>query len=260
MELKGKTIVITGAARGLGRAMAVRLAQCGAQTALLDVNEKGLAETRSQCEQAGPQSRTYPVDLTEESQVEASFQALAGDFGALDGLINNAGITQDGLLVKAKQGQVVKKMSLADWDAVSHIDMRGVFLCAREAAARMIELGADDGARPSAGVILNVSSISRAGNVGQTNYSAAKSGVAAMTVTWARELARYNLRVAAIAPGFCRTAMVEKMPEKILDKLRAQIPLGRLGDPEEVAHAAQFVFENDYFNGRVLELDGGLRL
>jgi 3-oxoacyl-[acyl-carrier protein] reductase len=200
------------------------------------------------------------VNITEETHVEACFQALANDFGMLDGVINNAGITQDGLLVKAKDGQVVKKMSLADWDAVSHIDMRGVFLCAREAAARMIEARADDTARQSPGLILNVSSISRAGNIGQTNYSAAKSGVDAMTVTWAKELARHNIRVAAIAPGFCRTQMVEAMPDKILDKLRAQIPAGRLGDPEEVAHAAQFIFENDYFNGRILALDGGLRL
>lgn len=260
MELKGKTIAITGAAQGLGRAMAVHLAQCGAQTALLDVNEEGLAETRSQCEQAGARSQIYPMDLTEESQVEAGFKALASDFGALDGVINNAGITQDGLLVKAKDGQVVKKMSLTDWDAVSHIDMRGVFLCAREAAARMIEARGDDNASQSPGLILNISSISRAGNIGQTNYSAAKSGVDAMTVTWAKELARHNIRVAAIAPGFFRTQMVEAMPDKVLDKLRAQIPLGRLGDPEEIAHAAQFIFENDYFNGRILELDGGLRL
>ncbi|SHF82049.1 MULTISPECIES: SDR family oxidoreductase [Halomonadaceae] len=260
MELKGKTIAITGAAQGLGRAMAVHLAQCGAQPALLDRDEEGLRQTHAACGQAGARSRYYPVDITEETQVEACFQALANDFGTLDGVINNAGITQDGLLVKAKDGQVVKKMSLADWDAVSHIDMRGVFLCAREATARMIEARADDTARQFPGLILNISSISRAGNIGQTNYSAAKSGVDAMTVTWAKELARHNIRVAAIAPGFFRTAMVEAMPDKILDKLRAQIPLGRLGDPEEVAHAAQFIFENDYFNGRILALDGGLRL
>lgn len=260
MELNGKTIAITGAAQGLGRAMAVRLAQYGARTALLDRDEDGLQQTHAACEQAGVRSRYYPVDITEETHVEACFQALANDFGALDGVINNAGITQDGLLVKAKDGQVVKKMSLADWDAVSHIDMRGVFLCAREAAARMIEMRADDTAGQSPRLILNVSSISRAGNIGQTNYSAAKSGVDAMTVTWAKELARHNIRVAAIAPGFCRTAMVEAMPDKVLDKLRAQIPVGRLGDPAEVAHAAQFIFENDYFNGRILALDGGLRL
>lgn len=259
MQLQGRVIAITGAAGGLGRAMAVRLAHCGAKTALLDMNEEGLEETRGQCEQAGPTSRCYPLDITEESRVVRCFEKLVKDFGGLHGVINNAGVTADGLLVKGKDGKVEKKLSLEDWDKVSQIDMRGVFLCAREAAVRMIEHG-DAEAPEVRGVILNISSISRAGNIGQTNYSAAKSGVAAMTVTWASELARHGIRVAAIAPGFCQTAMVEKMPRKALDRLKDSIPLQRLGRPEEIAHAVQFVLENDYFHGRVLEVDGGLRL
>ena len=133
------------------------------------------------------------------------------------------------------------------------VDLKGVFLCAREAAVHMIEGG-------HGGVILNISSISRAGNVGQTNYSAAKAGVAAMTVTWAKELARYNIRVAGIAPGFCDTRMVAKIPAKILDRIISTIPLRRLAEPADIARAALFILQNDYYDGRVLELDGGLRL
>lgn len=259
MQLKDKVIAITGAAGGLGRAMAVRLASCGARLTLLDLDENGLKQTREQCEQAGATCRCYPLDITEESQVEACFNQVIEEFGSLHGLVNNAGVTADGLLVKAKGGKVEKKLSLEDWDKVSQIDMRGVFLCAREAAAHMIE--DNDAETPEVrGVIVNISSISRAGNVGQTNYSAAKSGVAAMTVTWANELTRHGIRVAAIAPGFCQTAMVEKMPKKAREKLESSIPLKRLGEPDEIAHAVQFVLENDYFHGRVLEVDGGLRL
>ncbi|MGC3872124.1 SDR family oxidoreductase [Halomonas sp. GXIMD04776] len=258
MQLKDKVIAITGAAGGLGRAMAVRLASRGAKLALLDLDEDGLKQTREQCEQAGATCRCYPLDITEEAQVEACFNQVIKEFGSLHGLVNNAGVTADGLLVKAKDGQVEKKLSLEDWDKVSQIDMRGVFLCAREGATQMIEH--NESQPESRGVIVNISSISRAGNVGQTNYSAAKSGVAAMTVTWANELNRHGIRVAAIAPGFCQTAMVEKMPKKARERLESSIPLKRLGEPDEIAHAVQFVLENNYFHGRVLEVDGGLRL
>jgi 3-oxoacyl-[acyl-carrier protein] reductase len=136
---------------------------------------------------------------------------------------------------------------------VISVDLVGVFLCGREAAVHMI-----DGGR--GGVIINISSISSAGNIGQTNYSAAKAGVAAMTVTWAKELARYNIRVTGIAPGFCDTRMVANIPSKIRDKIISTIPLRRLGEPEEIARAALFILQNDFYDGRVLEIDGGLRL
>jgi len=133
------------------------------------------------------------------------------------------------------------------------VDLRGVFLCAREAAVQMIESG-------RGGVIINISSISRAGNVGQTNYAAAKAGVAAMTVTWAKELARYHIRVAGIAPGFSDTRMVATIPPKVKDRIVSTIPLRRFARPEEIARAALFVLQNDYYDGRILEIDGGLRL
>ncbi len=253
MNLKGKTIVITGGGRGLGRAMALGFAAKGANLAIVGVNEGVVNESAALCEAEGVTAKAYLADVAQEAAVVDLFERVVGDFKTLDGLINNAGITRDGLLVKAKAGKVTKKMSLQDWQAVISTDLTGVFLCAREAAAQMIEL-------KSPGVILNISSLGRAGNFGQTNYSAAKAGVAAMTVTWAKELARHQIRVAAIAPGFCETRLVTGMNSEALDRVIANIPLKRLGQPEEIAHSALYVFENDYFNGRVLEVDGGFRV
>jgi 3-oxoacyl-[acyl-carrier protein] reductase len=133
------------------------------------------------------------------------------------------------------------------------VNLSGVFLCAREAAAQMIELG-------NGGVIVNISSISRSGNAGQTNYSAAKAGVESMGVVWAKELARYGIRVASIAPGFTRTDILAAMRPEVLERLTAPVPLRRLGKPEEIAHAVKFIFENDFFTGRCIDIDGGLRL
>jgi 3-oxoacyl-[acyl-carrier protein] reductase len=156
-------------------------------------------------------------------------------------------------LIKAKEGQVTGKMSLAQWQAVIDVNLTGVFLCGREAAERMIRLG-------QGGVIINISSISQAGNMGQTNYSAAKAGVSAMTVVWSKELARYGIRSAAIAPGYTRTEILSGMTEETLAKVTAPVPLKRLGLPEEIADAALFVAQNDFFSGRCIDLDGGLRI
>jgi 3-oxoacyl-[acyl-carrier protein] reductase len=253
MNLKGKTIIVTGGGRGLGRAMTLAFARKGARLAIVGIDESVIEEAVALCEEAGAEARAYRANVSDEAAVTDLFDRVAGDFQALDGLVNNAGITRDALLVKAKDGKVVKKMSLADWQAVINVDLTGVFLCGREAAAKMIEMGTH-------GVILNISSLGRAGNFGQTNYSAAKAGVAAMTVTWAKELARHGIRVGAIAPGFCETRLVTGMKPAALDRMKAAIPLGRLGRPEEIAHSALYVFENDYFTGRVLEVDGGIRV
>ena len=175
------------------------------------------------------------------------------DFARLDGLVNNAGIVRDALLVKVKDGAVVGRMTMDQWNAVIDVNLSGVFLCAREAAAHMVELG-------NGGVIVNISSISRVGNAGQSNYSAAKAGVESMGVVWAKELARYGIRVGSIAPGFTHTEILASMRPEMLDKLTAPVPLKRLGRPEEIAHAVLFIFENEFFTGRCLEVDGGLRL
>ena len=253
MQIKDKTIVITGAARGIGRALALRFASQGAQVALLDLSAADLEPAMKQCEAFGVRAAAYPVDVSSEAQVSAALDQVVRDFGALDVIVNNAGIVKDALLVKVKDGEIVGKMTLQQWQAVLDVNLTGVFLCAREAAVRMIKLA-------KGGVIVNISSISRNGNAGQTNYSAAKAGVASMTVVWAKELARYGIRVGAIAPGFTHTDILSGMKPEVLEKVIAPVPLKRLGEPDEIAHAAQFIVENDFYTGRCLDLDGGLRL
>ena len=253
MDVRGKTILVTGAGRGIGRSLALHFARKGANLALLDNNSEDVADSCARCTEVGVAARSYVADAANEDSVVGALEQVSADFGRLDGLINNAGIVRDALLVKVKDGLVVGKMTLAQWQAVIDVNLTAVFLCAREAAQHMIN-------RAVGGVIVNVSSISRAGNAGQTNYSAAKAGVAAMTVVWAKELARYGIRVGAVAPGFVRTPMVESMQPEALAKMTAAIPLGRLGEPEEIAHAVGFIFGNELFTGRCLEVDGGLRM
>jgi 3-oxoacyl-[acyl-carrier protein] reductase len=253
MQLAGKTVLITGAGRGLGAAMAEGLAERGANLALVDLDTAGLDGVRTACEKRGVRALTYNANVAVEGDVVTTFDRVVADFGRLDGAIANAGILRDGLLVKVKDGAVVDKLSLAQWQTVIDVNLTGVFLCGREAAERMIRLG-------NGGCIVNISSLSRAGNFGQSNYSAAKAGVAALTVVWAKELARYGIRVNAIAPGFIKTEMVATMKPESLAKMAAGIPVQRLGEPSEIATTAAFIFENDYYNGRVLEIDGGQRL
>lgn len=252
MQLREKIIIVTGGGQGLGRAMAEHLAGKGARLALVDLNEECLAEAVAACTKAGGEARAYLCNVADEEQVVQMVTRVADDFGGLDGLVNNAGILRDGLLLKVKDG-AISKMSLAQWQAVIDVNLTGVFLCTREVAAKMVEL-------QRGGVIVNISSISRAGNMGQTNYSAAKAGVASATVVWAKELARYGIRVAGVAPGFIETEMVASMKPEALEKMTAGIPLRRMGKPDEIAHSVAYIFENDYYTGRILELDGGLRL
>lgn len=253
MELQGKSIVVTGAARGLGQKIAETIAGQGAKVALVDRDSATLQETAQLCVAAGGVAAVFPADVADEAAVVKLFADVRREFGSVDGLVNNAGTNRDSLLVKVKDGKVVAKMSAEDFDTVIAVDLKGVFLCGREAVVQMIEGG-------NSGVIVNISSISRAGNVGQTNYSAAKAGVAAMTVTWAKELARYKIRVAAVAPGFCDTQMVAKIPQPIKEKIISTIPLQRFATPGEIANSVLFILQNDYFDGRVLEIDGALRL
>jgi len=253
MDVRNKTVVVTGAGRGIGRAIALKLARRGADIALFDLNESDLDETRQLCTAESVQARGYRVNVADEGEVSAAMTRVASDFGRLDGLVNNAGIVRDGLLVKVKDGAVVGRMTMDQWNAVIGVNLSGVFLCAREASAHMIGFG-------NGGVIVNISSISRVGNAGQSNYSAAKAGVESMGVVWAKELARYGIRVGSVAPGFTHTEILASMRPEILNKLTEPVPLKRLGQPDEVAHAVLFIFENDFFTGRCLELDGGLRL
>lgn len=253
MDVRGKTILITGAGRGLGAAMAKRLAERGAGLALVDLDERGLVAVRDACRALGARAETYSANVAIEHEVVQAFDRVVADFGGLDGSVANAGILRDGLLVKAKDGEVTGKLSLEQWQAVIDVNLTGVFLSGREAAERMIRGG-------KGGCIINISSLSRAGNFGQSNYSAAKAGVAALTVVWAKELARHDIRVNAVAPGFIKTEMVAGMKPEMLEKMAAGIPVQRLGEPDEIAAAVEFIFANGYLNGRILEIDGGQRL
>lgn len=253
MQLSNKVVAITGAGRGLGRAIALAFAGQGAEIAALDLRTPDLDETCAQCAVQGVRATPYLTNVTDEAQVIQSLDAVVATSGRLDVLVNNAGITKDALLVKAQDGEIVSKMSLAQWQAVVDVNLTGVFLCAREAAERMIRLG-------NGGLIINISSISREGNPGQTNYSATKAGVAAMTVVWAKELARHGIRSAAIAPGFCATEILAAMKPELVARVKSAVPLRRLGDPAEIAATAVFIAQNDFVTGRVIEVDGGLRL
>ncbi|MCO7227162.1 SDR family oxidoreductase [Pleionea sp. CnH1-48] len=253
MKLQDKVIVITGAARGLGNAIAQELASSGAKIALVDINEEQLQDALQDFEQKGFQAKTYIANVANEDSVISLFENIMADFGQIDGLVNNAGIIRDGMLVKAKDGQVVDTLSLSSWQQVIDVNLTGVFLCGREAAKHMVN-------GQTQGVLVNISSISRNGNVGQSNYAAAKAGVSAMTTTWAKELARFGIRSAAIAPGFIETEMTQMIKPEILDKIRQTIPLQAMGKPDNIAQTVKFIFENDYISGRTIEVDGALRL
>lgn len=253
MQLDGKLVAITGSGRGIGRAMAQAFANRRASVALIDLNSDDLAKSKELCEAEGVRAAAYVCNVTNEREVESTLDRIVQDFGRLDVMINNAGITKDALLVKVQDGKVVNKMSMEQWRAVMDVNLTGVFLGAREAAARMIALG-------NGGVIISTSSISRAGNMGQSNYSATKAGVVAMSVVWAKELARYGIRTGAIAPGFTRTEILDTMKPEMIERAVNAVPLRRMAEPAEMAHAAIFIAENDYFSGRVIEVDGGQRL
>ncbi|MGF1787736.1 SDR family oxidoreductase [Photobacterium swingsii] len=252
MDIKESVIAITGAGQGLGQMMAITLAQLGADLALIDVNEEALRLTQDQCHMLSARAMIYKTDVTNEADVETAFSNIVEDFGQLDGLINNAGILRDGLLVKQKEG-VLSKMSLEQFTTVMNVNVNGTFLCGREAAAKMIETQRQ-------GVIINISSVARAGNIGQTNYAASKAAVATMAVCWAKELSRYGIRAAAIAPGVIKTAMADQLKPEAIERLEQMVPLGRIGDAAEVAHTVKFILENDYLTGRVIEVDGGMRM
>ena len=253
MHLNGKVIVITGGAQGLGLATALRLAPKQPNIALIDTNTKTLAEAKQLIEDAGATASSWICNVTQEDEVDQTFNQIAAQTGRLDAVVNNAGITRDSLFLKVKDGVVEKRMSLGQWQQVIDVNLTGTFLCGRAAATEMVKAG-------NGGCIINISSISRHGNMGQTNYTATKAGVAAMAVTWSKELARQGIRCAAIAPGYIGTEMVLTMKSEALEKITAGIPAKRLGQPDEIAKTVEFILENDYVNGRVIEVDGGLRI
>jgi 3-oxoacyl-[acyl-carrier protein] reductase len=252
VKITGARILVTGGARGLGRTFALDLASAGARVGVCDMDADGLAALAADVAARGLRVWSRQTDVSDEAGVEQLFADFVAELGGIDAVVNNAGLNRDGLLVR-KSGDAVERLPLAKWQAVIDVDLTGVFLCAREAAYHMVGQG-------SGGVIVSISSLSHKGNVGQTNYSAAKAGVVAMTRTWAMELARYGIRAVAVAPGLTATEMALAMPEEARRKLTDSIPLRRMAEPHEVSLAVRFALENDFVNGRVIPVDGGLRL
>ena len=250
MRMKGKVVLVTGGAAGIGKATALRFAEEGAKVVICDLNETAGQDTLSLL---GVDAAFYKVNVASRAEVQDWIDEVAAKFGRIDVLVNNAGILRDGQLIKFKEGQLVGQMSEADFDAVISVNLKGVFNCTQVVAPVM--------ARQGGGVILNATSIvGLDGNFGQTNYVATKSGVIGMTKVWSRELGKFGIRVNAVAPGFTATEMVTAMPEKILDGMKARTPLGRLGEPRDIANAYLFLASDEasFITGETLRVDGGI--
>ncbi len=246
MKIEDLKIIVTGAGRGMGAYFAKELAAAGAKVAAGDVDEAGLAELP-----AGIARRR--LDVSNDADCVSFTQWAASELGGVNALVNNAGIIRDGLLVKRdRETGKVTTLSTEDWNQVLAVNLTGATFMVRELAKTMVEAGT----RP--GVVVNISSVSRHGNRGQSNYVASKAALVANTVTWAREFASYGIRVGAVAPGMIETPMTKGMHQKARDALVAAVPVGRIGVPEDIWLAVKFAIECDYFNGRCIDVDGGL--
>ena len=252
MRLKDKVCLITGGAAGIGRATAEKFTNEGAKVIICDLDEKS---GQVLADELGSDTLFDKIDVTDRDAVQAWVDDVIRKFGRIDVLINNAGVTRDGLLVKYKDGEIISQMPEEDFELVINVNLKGVFNCTQAVIPQMIKQGG--------GVVLNASSIvGLYGNFGQTNYAATKFGVIGMTKTWSRELGRYNIRINAVCPGFILTEMVQKMPEKILESLADKTPLGRMGKPEDVANLYSWLASDEatYIHGAVISIDGGMVL
>jgi 3-oxoacyl-[acyl-carrier protein] reductase len=246
MRLKGKVAIVTGAGQGIGAATALKFAREGAIVAACDMNRESVAAAVDACREAGGEAHLYCVDMSSREQVDEMVTAVRDRHGRIDVLVNNAGITRDARL---------QKMTLKQFDDVIDVNLRAVFHASQAVVDGMIEQGS--------GVILNASSVVGIyGNFGQTNYAAAKFGVIGFTKTWSRELGPKGIRVNAVAPGFIETPILSTIPLDVLDSMREQVPLRRLGRPEEIASIYAFLASDEasYINGAVIEASGGLTL
>ncbi|MDO5057573.1 MAG: 3-oxoacyl-ACP reductase FabG [Lautropia sp.] len=245
-RLAGKVSIITGAAQGIGEATALKFAREGAIVIICDLNQTAIDAAVDKCKALGAQAVGHVMNVTDRAQVDAVVAAVLKQFGRIDVLVNNAGITQDARLVK---------MTAEQFDKVIDVNLRGVFNCSQAVADTMIGQGS--------GVILNASSVvGLYGNFGQTNYAATKFGVIGFTKTWSRELGPKGVRTNAVAPGFIATPILESMPEKVLEGMKAKVPMARLGKPEEIANVYAFLASDEasYINGEVIEVSGGISL
>jgi 3-oxoacyl-[acyl-carrier protein] reductase len=243
-RLQDKVCIVTGGAQGIGLATALKFAREGAKVAVWDLTQAGIDEAVRQCREAGAQAAGWVVDVTQRDMVDAASRATLEQFGRIDVLVNNAGITKDARL---------QKMTLEQFDRVIDVNLRGVFHCAQAVADTMVAQGC--------GVILNASSVvGLYGNFGQTNYAATKFGVIGFTKTWSRELGPKGIRVNAVAPGFVMTHILDTIPEKVMTDMKNRVPLHRLGTPEEIANVYCFLASDEasYVNGAVIEVSGGM--
>lgn len=242
--LTGKVALVTGAARGIGQAIAKKLASEGCDVALCDVKVEWLAETVGLIEALGRKAKCFEVDVSNADAVEAAVNGAVKEFGRIDILVNNAGITKDTLMIR---------MSEQDWDSVLTVNLKGTFLFTKAVARPMM--------KQRSGAIVNVASIiGLIGNAGQCNYAASKAGVIALTKSAAKELAARNVRVNAVAPGFIQTKMTQALPEEVRTKMLGAIPMGRMGQPEDVANVVLFLASDlsSYMTGQVLPICGGM--
>ncbi len=245
MRLKDKVALITGGGRGIGAAVARRFAQEGAKIAIGDVDMEGAEKVASEIKDAGGEALICKADVRKRDEVEAMVDYVLKEYGRLDILINNAGVTRDNLCAR---------MSEEDWDFVVDVNLKGTFLCSKAAFRPM--------RKQRYGKIVNTASVAVRGNIGQANYSASKAGIIGLTRTLALEFARAGICVNCIAPGFIETPMTEGLPEKVREEALKRIPLGRIGRPEEVANLHLFLAspESDYITGQVFFIDGGVSI
>ena len=244
MELLGKVALVTGAAQGIGKAIALLLAEKGADVVVSDINVEKAQETAREIEEKGRKSMALKVNVADPDEVEQMVETIIEKFSRIDILVNNAGITRDKLLLR---------MSSEDWDAVLDVNLKGVFNCTKSVIKYM--------SKQRSGKIVNIASVvGLMGNVGQANYAASKAGVIGFTKTVAREFAQRGININAIAPGYIQTPMTEVLPEKVKEELMRLIPMGRLGQPEDVAQAVLFLVSeaSNYVTGQVLNVNGGI--
>lgn len=248
--MKDKVVLVTGGAAGIGKATALRFAEEGAKVVICDVNEEAGQAT---LKELGESAAFYKVNVANREDVQKWINEVVAKYGRIDVIVNNAGILRDGQLIKFKNGELVGQMSEENFDLVISVNLKGVFNCTQAVAPIMAGQGG--------GVILNATSVvGLDGNFGQTNYVATKSGVIGMTKVWSRELGKFGIRVNAVAPGFIATEMVTSMPEKILDGMKGRTPLGRLGEPRDIANAYLFLASDEasFITGETLRVDGGI--
>jgi len=253
MLLKDKVALITGGGNGIGRATVLRFIEEGADVAAVDLDEAGLEKTRQGVEQVQGRVLTVPANVSKRSDIQRLVDSVIKEYGRLDILINNAGITQDALTTRIKDGEI-RFMPDEKWDSVMDVNLKGTWMCMQIASVPMI--------KQKSGRIVNTASTAASGNIGQANYSASKAGVMGLTRALAKEWARYNIAVNCIAPGGVKTSMTEALPKKIMDGLLARIPYGRLAEPEEIASVHVFLASDlaSYITGQVILVDGGLKI